>query len=276
MVALNDHIYPYAENVSSLPVRLMGIGGTEYQRHIVRETEACWDQFLICLNGKGYLNTGGESFELLPGDVFFMPRQTPHEYYPQGEKWETRWVVFDGNGISDTLRELGLTKPVVLSGCSLSELLKLFDKMFIALRAEGLSGNFTCSGLCYQFILRFHGLMQSIDGGGVSVRNDILMPVLDHIEHNFMHDLPLSDIVSVSGVSHQYLGRIFKRAMNTTVEQYIQNRRIWEAKRLLRETDKTVGEIAVLCGFTNPGYFSTVFRKAEGSSPKEYRSSTRI
>ena len=109
----------------------------------------------------------------------------------------------------------------------------------------------------------------------MSVRNDILMPLLDHIEHNFMHDLPLSDIVAVTGVSHQYLGRLFKRAMNTTVEQYILNRRIWEARRLLRETDKTVGEIAGLCGFTNPGYFSTVFRKAEGASPREYRSSTR-
>lgn len=269
--ALNDHIYPYTENVRRLPVFLTGIGGTEYQEHITRGSEGCWDQFLICLKGKGRLILGEDTFDLDMGDIFFVPRKAPHEYFSVGEKWETRWVVFDGAEIEGLLKELGLTKPIVLKKCEYRELLKLFDRMFVALRTEGLYGNFICSGLCYQFIMEFHRQLSTAGG----IRSGVLMPVLNYIENNFRHDLPVTDIAAVSGVSQQYLGRLFRRELGTTIEKYIQDRRIWEAKTLLRETDKSVYEISELCGFSSSGYFSTVFRKITALSPREYRSSTR-
>ena len=267
--ALNGHIYPYTENVRKLPVFLTGIGGTEYQEHVVRGTEACWDQFLICLKGEGRLLLDGDSFELEPGDIFFVPRKIPHEYFSVGEKWETRWVVFDGADIEGLQTELGLTEPVVLKNRGQKELLKLFDRMFVTLRTEGLYGNFICSGLCYQFIMEFHRLLSGTGG----MTSGVLLPVLNYIENNFRHDLPVTEIAAASGVSQQYLGRLFRRELDTTIERYIQDRRIWEAKTLLRETDKDISEIAAVCGFSSSGYFSTVFRRVIGLSPKKYRSS---
>ena len=58
--------------------------------------------------------------------------------------------------------------------------------------------------------------------------------------------------------------------------EYLTRRRLQEAKRLLTETDIPVAEIGMQTGFSDPGYFSTVFRKYEGVSPIEYRKSEHI
>ena len=57
----------------------------------------------------------------------------------------------------------------------------------------------------------------------------------------------------------------------TTVNNYLISKRITRAKQLLRLTDMTVDEIGVAVGMTDANYFSRMFRKVEGISPREYR-----
>lgn len=56
-----------------------------------------------------------------------------------------------------------------------------------------------------------------------------------------------------------------------TINEYLEQLRISKAKELLRFTEKGIGEIGSLCGFTDSHYFSRVFMKVEGISPREYR-----
>lgn len=269
------YIYPYAEKTESLPVCLRGIGGTEYQGYVREDTDSCWYKIIFCIRGRGRLNYGSESCEITRGDILLMPRGFPHEYYPIDRKWTVRWVVFDGCGIEDTLTQLGLNRPIVFKECSLKAVIGLFDEMLVALRADRINGVFRCSGLCYQLILELHSLLLDRVLPRSSSGNEILLPVLDHIEEHFRRDLPIGELVELSGVSHQYLGRIFRQAMNTSIEKYIRSRRLWEAKQLLLETDRAVSEIARMCGFSDAGYFSTVFRRAEGMPPEAYRRASR-
>ncbi|MBR1863918.1 MAG: AraC family transcriptional regulator [Ruminococcus sp.] len=268
---VETNIYPYAEKTGNLPVCLRGIGGTEWQGYHKEGSDGCWYKILYCVKGRGCLHYDDQSTEISAGDIFFMPRAYPHEYCPIDRKWTVRWVVFDGKGIKDMLSELGLGAPVVLKGCELKELNRLFDRILLILRADRINGIFRCSGLCYDMILELHGLLMNEVMPGISVKNEILLPVLDNIEDNFRRDLPITELVELSGVSHQYLGRIFRQAMGTSIEKYIMKRRLWEAKHLLLETDSPVSEIAKKCGFRDSGYFSTVFRREENMSPIEYR-----
>ena len=64
---------------------------------------------------------------------------------------------------------------------------------------------------------------------------------------------------------------IFKETYGTTVNIYLISKRITRAKQLLRFTDMTVDEIGVAVGMTDANYFSRMFRKVEGISPREYR-----
>lgn len=70
-----------------------------------------------------------------------------------------------------------------------------------------------------------------------------------------------------------YLNLIFKKALNITMHQYVISLRIKLAKRLIRETEKSMTEIAMEVGFNSPSYFSQVFRKTQGCSPADYRKS---
>jgi transcriptional regulator GlxA family with amidase domain len=65
--------------------------------------------------------------------------------------------------------------------------------------------------------------------------------------------------------------RIFKEQFGGSINTYLQQIRITQAKQLLWFTDQTVDEIGLLCGIGEPNYFSRVFRQVEGVAPSEYR-----
>ena len=68
-----------------------------------------------------------------------------------------------------------------------------------------------------------------------------------------------------------YLSKIFKETYGTTINNYLISKRITRAKQLLHFTDMTVDEIGVAVGMADANYFSRMFRKVEGISPREYR-----
>ncbi|MNC55149.1 Bifunctional transcriptional activator/DNA repair enzyme AdaA [compost metagenome] len=68
-----------------------------------------------------------------------------------------------------------------------------------------------------------------------------------------------------------YLGQLFKKSYGVYFNDHVQQLRINEAKKLLRQTDKRVYEIAEQVGFNNADYFVTQFEKLERMTPTEYR-----
>ena len=77
--------------------------------------------------------------------------------------------------------------------------------------------------------------------------------------------------LSLRCINKFYLSKIFKETYGTTVNNYLISKRITRAKQLLRFTDMTVDEIGITVGMGDANYFSRMFRKVEGSSPREYR-----
>ncbi len=268
---VNNNVYPYIEQVKDLPVFLTGIGGTEYQGHIKRAEGYCWHQILYSSKGCGTLKYGDTTVQLTDDCFFFLPANVPHEYYPNGEKWDVRWVVFDGYACDHIFNELGLTMPVVVTPDDSIRMLKLFDKMFVALRSDKVYGNYTCSGLVYQYIMEFHRLASDKSVVGGADRSDILMPALNYIDEHFMEDFPVSELANVAGITQQYLCKVFRQTMNIRPNEYITRRRLQESIRLLLESDAPLSEIAVKSGFSDAGYFGTVFKRYNGMTPQEYR-----
>lgn len=268
---VNQLIYPYIEQVKNLPIYLTGIGGTEYQGYTKRPEGYCWNQILYCGHGSGKLIFDDTTVNITEGSYFFLPAYYPHEYYPDNEKWKVNWVVFDGYDCDRILREIKLVKPVAISSDDSTVLQKLFDKMFVTLKSDKVFGNYTCSGLIYQYLIEFHRLLSNNDIVGGTDRSNILKPALNYIEDNFRKDFSVVVLAEITGISQQYLCRIFKQTMNIRPNEYIIRRRLQESKRLLTETDIPIKEICIESGFTDAGYFSTVFKKYEGMSPVEYR-----
>lgn len=101
--------------------------------------------------------------------------------------------------------------------------------------------------------------------------SDELIKVMDHINCNFESDISLEDLAHIGNMSPNYLCTVFKQVNGMTIWEYILIRRIDEAKRLLRESDRSILDIQMLCGFRTSSNFNKAFKKLVGMSPSEYK-----
>lgn len=95
--------------------------------------------------------------------------------------------------------------------------------------------------------------------------------VLGYIDDNIHRQITLSELAEVANLSHYHFARKFKNKMGMTALQYLANRRVEMAKRLLRTTSDSLVEISLACGFASQSHFSTVFKKVTGTTPAAYR-----
>ncbi|MGC9944532.1 MAG: AraC family transcriptional regulator [Verrucomicrobiota bacterium] len=84
-------------------------------------------------------------------------------------------------------------------------------------------------------------------------------------------DFDLNQLAAQAGVSKFYFSRLFKNAMGVSPSRYLLTLRMDEAKRLLRETKRSVVDVALDVGFANPSHFARFFRRETGHSPSDYR-----
>ena len=91
------------------------------------------------------------------------------------------------------------------------------------------------------------------------------------IDSDLSADLTLSSLAEAQGVSSGYLATIFKKETEKTVSEYIRERRIKHAAHLLRTTGLQIQTVALHCGILDVQYFSKLFKRECGITPREYR-----
>jgi two-component system, response regulator YesN len=100
----------------------------------------------------------------------------------------------------------------------------------------------------------------------------LIEKALEYIHRNYMKgDLSVESVADHIGYSPNYFSKAFKKMTGTKVIDYLSEVRIAEAKRLLKETEMNVAEVAVCSGFININYFYFAFKKAVGMTPDNYR-----
>ena len=92
-----------------------------------------------------------------------------------------------------------------------------------------------------------------------------------YIGGNYGRKLTLEDIAAAGHVSRSKCCQIFRRFMGQTPIEYLNTYRLKLSRNLLIETDKSVTEIALACGFNHLSYFSRIFYRTFGATPIEYR-----
>lgn len=91
------------------------------------------------------------------------------------------------------------------------------------------------------------------------------------IDADLTTDLSLSKLSSMQNISSAYLSNIFKKETGQTVTEYVTVKRIEMAKRLLSNTNLQIQTVAQHCGILDVHYFSKLFKKHTGLTPKDYR-----
>lgn len=98
-----------------------------------------------------------------------------------------------------------------------------------------------------------------------------LSRVLDYIESHLADDLGLHELATVAGFSIHHFAAAFRESTGQTPYRYVLERRIRLARRLLRESNKAIAEIALDTGFADQSHFTVNFRKQTGMTPSRYR-----
>ena len=103
-----------------------------------------------------------------------------------------------------------------------------------------------------------------------SLEYDRIKKILSYIEENYQNKITLNDIAGHIHLCESECTRLFKRHMNTTLFAFLQDYRIERSLEFLR-ADQPVSAVADKAGFSDPNYYSKVFAKIKGCSPREYR-----
>lgn len=95
-----------------------------------------------------------------------------------------------------------------------------------------------------------------------------------YIQSNYTMDISLDDVSREVNVSPYYFSKLFKEEVGENFIDYLTGLRIGHAKEALKDLSLSVKEIAVMSGYADPNYFSRIFKKQTGMTPREYREST--
>ncbi|MEK5033892.1 helix-turn-helix domain-containing protein [Paenibacillus sp. FSL R7-0302] len=93
----------------------------------------------------------------------------------------------------------------------------------------------------------------------------------NYIYNHLYEELPLGRLAEYAGMSASYLSQLFKKETGTAISDYIQQQRVEEAKRLIQQPGITLSDIATRLHFNDQSYFTKVFKKYTGLTPRQFK-----
>ena len=124
----------------------------------------------------------------------------------------------------------------------------------------------------YELYSEIEAMLQQLDTAfeeqpGGQIAKEIIHYTIDHLTE----DIDLNYLASRFGKTPGYIGKLFRKGSQMGFNEFVMYERIKLAKKLLRTPGLSIQQVGEMCGYYNPKYFSTSFKKVTGMSPKSYR-----
>lgn len=92
-----------------------------------------------------------------------------------------------------------------------------------------------------------------------------------YIDENYDKDISLDEVSRMVDISPYYFSKLFKQEQGENFIEYLTRTRMQKARQLLKDQNYSIKEICAMSGYSDPNYFSRIFKKYEGMTPSEYR-----
>ena len=232
------------------------------------------DHYLIhyITSGKGTYTVEEKTFSLSAGDAFLIYPGTRVSYQADLlDPWNYEWVGFNGSDARAILNATSFSRDhVVLKGLSCGEDLQAGIRRIYEAFGNSFSQSLKMTGQLYlllELLIEETGEERRQKGRDA----DVVRSAIGFIDQRYSYAISVEDVADYAGVSRSTLFRIFTRYLEISPKEYLDRYRIRKAMYLLKETDLTIGSIAVSVGYDNGLYFSKAFHKMTGKSPSLYR-----
>lgn len=120
----------------------------------------------------------------------------------------------------------------------------------------------------YEMIRKYCMLVKNYSLKGYSI---IVQKAINYIELNLSYDLSLKTISKVLDINASYLSTLFKKETNFTLTEYVHKKRVERSLFFLNTTNMQIQNIASYVGILDVNYFTKIFKRYVGKTPKEYR-----
>lgn len=129
-----------------------------------------------------------------------------------------------------------------------------------------------CKALSMDIIIRLIRQNKSSEDMRPGENSMFQKTIITYLEKHLNEEITVGDMAEAMGYSESHFRALFRKVSDISPVQFLQHLRIETAQRLIRERRLTLTEIAFEVGFNSSQYFSNVFKKQVGLSPREYRS----
>jgi two-component system, response regulator YesN len=101
--------------------------------------------------------------------------------------------------------------------------------------------------------------------------NKMTIRIIEFIHENITETISLEDLVRIVNMSKEYICSMFKKNVGLGIIEYANYNKIKESKYFLKYSSMSISDIAFLFNFGSPGYFSSVFKKQTGLTPRQFK-----
>jgi AraC-type DNA-binding domain-containing proteins len=229
-------------------------------------------------------------YEIRSGDVIFINEFDIHHFiYNNNNTAYTRFVInFKKDYILPNLKAAGIEYILeYLNGSRYThasttlkernELESLFKTMININDSNlgTLSKNFKEATLKSYLILILMRIWELIKNykpqKSMSKKGKLAQDIIQYIDINYMSEVNLDLLEKAFFVDKYHLSHNFKEVTNFSIMEYVQHKRIIEAQKMLKYSEKEIIDICFDCGFNNIQHFHRVFKKISGMTPDKYR-----
>ena len=205
------------------------------------------------------------SYELSKGSLFFFFPGC-HCTIEGDDKFMYIYISYMGNSVDVLMDELGISveNPVFQS---ISTLLDFWTHS--VRRVNPLNANLLTESVLLYTLSFFEKGETTVEAKSESGQ---FSSIVDYINNNFADSaLSLKKVAKIFSYSEKYLSHLFKKNKSINFSVYLNNLRIQKATELLADRSISLAEVAERVGFSDPLYFSKVFKMRMGKTPSEYR-----
>ena len=230
-------------------------------------------QLLYIVSGKGHFYFHGEDRVVYAGRmVLIQPRQEQRYEYFGEDKPEVYWVHFTGSDVKNILRSYNIPTddPIFYSGAS-STYSYLFKEMIHELQNCKTGYEDLLAMYLRQIFLLVQRTRQEERPTVSTYIQEEMEFARRYFNEHYNEPISIQEYAESRNMSVCYFQRNFKQIVKHTPMQYLLTIRVNNAASLLEATDYSMAEIAAIVGYEDPLYFSRLFRKIKGVSPRDYR-----
>ena len=220
----------------------------------------------LVTKGSGVFKIANKEYTVNKGDLFFV---FPGSEYSitSIENFTYTYVSFIGKRAQKIMGVLGINR----SNSVFSGFLSLDDFWYSALLS---STKDTLELVCESVLLYTFAAIKKkfAPKENLDKANEVVNTVKLYVDQHFEDpDLSLERISKVFSYNPKYLSNLFASTQGEGLKEYVIKRRVNYAEQLFSQGFTSIKDVSVMCGFNDPLYFSKVFKKIMGVSPKEFR-----